>query len=143
MRLIVLDTNVVVSAGIEPRGASAKIVLDWLLGDKIQIATCPWIASEYRDVAHRAKFHRYGFPPNWLEFLIATSLQLPDPAPWPHSLPDLKDAPFLALAHAAGAWLVTGNLRHFPAHSRRGVTVLPPAEYLAHLERGASGVTQE
>jgi hypothetical protein len=60
-------------------------------------------------------------------------MRLPDPAPWPLALPEPKDAPFLALAHAAGAWLVTGNLKHFPKSARIGVTVLSPADYLAHL----------
>jgi hypothetical protein len=46
---------------------------------------------------------------------------------------DHKDAAFLALAHAAGAWVATGNLKHSPANARLGVIVLPPADYLAHL----------
>jgi uncharacterized protein len=44
--------------------------------------------------------------------------------------------PFLALAHSAGAWLVTGNLRHFPEEIRDGVMVLSPTDYLAHLMKG-------
>ena len=68
-----------------------------------------------------------------LEQLIEESLRLPDPRPWPHSVPDTKDAIFLALAHASGAWLVTGNLKHFPKPGRHGVTVLSPTEYLDHL----------
>jgi hypothetical protein len=47
--------------------------------------------------------------------------------------PDPSDLPFLALAHQAGAWLVTGNLRPFPQDCRSGVPVLGPADYLAHL----------
>ncbi|MGD0547132.1 MAG: hypothetical protein ABR991_04815 [Terracidiphilus sp.] len=39
----------------------------------------------------------------------------------------------MALALAAGAWLVTGNLKHFPETARKGVRVLSPAGYLAHL----------
>jgi predicted nucleic acid-binding protein len=136
MRLAVLDTNVVVSAGINPGGAPAKLILHWVLGGRVQALICPWIASEYREVAQREKLLRYGFPPKWLEFLIATSLELPDPPLWPHRLPDPKDAPFLALARAAGTWLVTGNLKHFPERFRGGVTVISPAEYLERLEVG-------
>jgi hypothetical protein len=33
----------------------------------------------------------------------------------------------------AGAWLVTGNLKHFPETVRNGVTVLSPSEYLTRL----------
>ncbi len=133
MRLVVLDTNVIVSAGIKPGGAPAEIVMDWVLEGQVQAVTCPWIIGEYREVARRAKFRRYGFPPRWLEFLIEESLRMPDPAAWPHPGPDPKDMPFLALAHAAGAWLVTGNLKHFPEPVREGVVVLSPADYLPHL----------
>jgi uncharacterized protein len=139
MKLVVLDTNVIVSAGISPEGPPASLVLDWVLRSQIVVATCPWIVEEYRTVARRPKFRAYGFPPSWLETLLDVTLQLPDPAPWPYSLPDPKDAPFLALAHAAGAWLVTGNLKHFPGKSRSGVTVVSPAEYLAHLVGGGKG----
>jgi len=133
MRLIVLDTNVIVSAGIKPGSAPAALVMDWVLEGQIQAVTSPWIVEEYREVARRTKFRRYGFPPLWLEFLIEESLYLPDPTPWPKRGPDPKDMPFLALAHVAGAWLVTGNLKHFPEAVRNDVRVLSPADYLAHL----------
>ena len=136
MRLVVLDTNVIVSAGIRPESAPAKLVMDWVLEGQIQVVTSPWVIGEYREFVQRAKFHRYGFPPHWLEFLIEESLRLPDPATWTHRSPDPKDMPFLALSHVAGAWLVTGNLKHFPEAVRSGVTVLSPAEYLAQLEEG-------
>jgi putative PIN family toxin of toxin-antitoxin system len=133
MRLIVLDTNVIVSAGINPAGPPAKIVADLVLSGMIHIVTSPRVAAEYREVVLRAKFHRYAFPPLWLEYLIEESMRLPDPRSWPHGCPDPKDTPFIALAHAAGAWLVTGNLKHFPEPVRNGVTVVSPAAYLAHF----------
>lgn len=134
MRLAVLDTNVLVSAGINTGGAPAKLVMDWVLEGRLQLATSAWIAQEYRVVVRRDKFRRYGFPPWWLETLIDESLYFPHPDPWPHPIPDPKDAPFLALAHATCAWLVTGNLRHFPDFARARVTVISPADYLAHLQ---------
>jgi putative PIN family toxin of toxin-antitoxin system len=134
MRLVVLDTNVIVSAGIKPGSAPAKLVMDWVLEGQVQAVVSPWIVEEYREVARRAKFRRYGFPPQWLEFLIDESLHLSDPAAWSIAGPDLKDMPFLAVAHIAGAWLVTGNLKHFPEVARNDVRVLSPAEYLNHLE---------
>jgi len=70
MRLIVLDTNVLVSAGINPDGPPAKIVADLVLGGKVQTVTSPAVVEEYREVFRRAKFFRFGFPPLWLEFLI-------------------------------------------------------------------------
>jgi uncharacterized protein len=138
MRLILLDTNVVVSAGIKTDGPPAILVIDWVLNGRVQIVTSPRIILEYRVVVWREKFRRHGFPPVWLEVMIKDSLQLPDPPQWPHSIPDPKDAPFLALAKAAGAWLVTGNLKHFPRAARNGVAVLSPADYLSRLEQSES-----
>ena len=133
MRLIVLDTNLLVSAGIRANGPPAKIVADLVLGGKVKTVTSPSAVAEYREVFRRAKFFRYGFPPLWLEFVIEESLQLKEPELWPYTCPDPKDAPFIALAHLAGAWLVTGNLKHFPEAIREGVTVISPADYLARI----------
>ncbi len=132
MRLIVLDTNVIISAGIKPGGAPARLVMGWVLEGQIQVAACPAIINEYRKVAMRSKFRRYGYPPMWLEFLISESLQLPDPEETMQQGPDPNDFPFIALAQITGAWLVTGNLKHFSAVPRC-VRVLSPADYLKHL----------
>jgi putative PIN family toxin of toxin-antitoxin system len=133
VRLAVLDTNIIVSAGIRPEGAPAKLIMEWVLDGLVQLVTSPLIVEEYRTIVERPKFHRFGFPPLWLEFLIEESMRLPDPVRWPHTGPDPKDVPFLALAHSAGAWLVTGNLQHFPEEIREGVIVPSPTDYLAHL----------
>jgi uncharacterized protein len=138
MRLAVFDTNVIISAGIKQGTPPAVLVMDWILEGLVQLVTCPQIAREYREVMCRAKFLRYRFPPLWLDFVIEESLHLADPAPWPHALPDPGDAPFLALARQSGAWLVTGNLRHFPKDARHGVTVVSPADYLKHLENSTA-----
>jgi predicted nucleic acid-binding protein len=134
MRLAVFDTNVIISAGLKPGGVPARLVMDWVLRGHVQPVTSPAVIAEYGEVAMRPKFARYEFPPSWLEHLIDMSLQMPDPPGWPHPLPDTKDEPFLALAQAAGAWLVTGNMKHFPRPARHGVVVLSPADYLARLE---------
>jgi predicted nucleic acid-binding protein len=126
MRLIVLDSNVLVSARINSQGVPSKIA-NLALEGEIQVVTCPCITAEYIAVASRAKFHAHGFPPIWLGTLILNSLALSDPEPLPYPCPDPKDTPFLALAH------VTGNLRHFPEHIRGEVIVVSAAEYLARL----------
>lgn len=133
MRLAVLDTNVIVSAGINPGGAPATLLMDWVLEGQVQLVTSPWVVSEYHEVVRRPKFRRYGFPPLWLDFVIDQSLQLPDPKVWEKKGPDPKELPFLALAKSSGAWLVTGNVKHFPDGSRDGVIVLSPTEYLTRV----------
>jgi putative PIN family toxin of toxin-antitoxin system len=138
MILAVFDTNIIISAGINPGGVPAKLIFDWVLKGNVQLVTSPAVVAEYREIVRRPRFRRYGFPPFWLETLIEESLWLQDPEPWKRPCPDPDDAPFLALAHAAGAWLVTGNLKHFPESVQNGVKVLSPADYLAHLVGAAS-----
>lgn len=135
MRLAVLDTNVLVSAGLKLDSVPYRLVMGGVFAGQVQAVACAAIIREYREVLWRPKFTRHGFPPDWIEGLIEMSLQLPDPAQWPLALPDAADSVFLALAHASGAWLVTGNMKHFPRSARRGVTVISPAEYLADLEK--------
>ena len=136
MRLVVIDTNVIVSAALTPAGTPGTIINEWVLETRIQAVTSPAVIQEYREVTSKAKFLPYGFPPRWLEVLIGRSLYLPDSGAWAHPLPDPDDEPFLALAHQSDAWLVTGNLKHYATSSRAGVIVLSPADYLEHLERG-------
>jgi predicted nucleic acid-binding protein len=135
MRLAVLDTNVIVSAGLKLDSVPYRLVMGWVLAGQVQAVTCASVIREYREVLWRPKFTRHGFPPDWIEGLIEMSMQLSDPAAWPLELPDAADSVFLGLAHSAGAWLVTGNLKHFPKSARRGVTVISPADYLADLEK--------
>ena len=131
-RLVVLDTNILVSAGLT-QGPPARVV-ELVLRRELSMMTCPGILREYLEVLHRPKFDRAGFPPEWLDRLLAVSARLPlDPTALPHPLPDPKDTVFLALAKATGAALVTGNLKHFPPEARAGAEVYSPREYLTVL----------
>lgn len=135
--LTVLDTNVIVSAGIRPDGGPARIVAAVLDGIVVPVI-CPSVAKEYHDVIHRPAFMRWNFPPIWLAGLIDLAHRLDrDPPPWPLTGPDPDDLIFLALAHATGATLVTGNMADFPKRIHQDVTVMTPPEYLGHL--GALG----
>jgi uncharacterized protein len=134
VRLIVIDTNVMVSAGIKPASLPARIVESVIHKANIQIAVSPSITAEYRRVFQYSKFAQYDFPPTWLEFLLEGALRFPDGAPWPHALPDPDDGCFLSLAKTTGGWLITGNIKHYPARCRGGVVIRSPAEYVAMLD---------
>lgn len=129
MRLVLLDTNIIVSAAIQRLGPSSRIGMEVLDG-RVQAVTCPALVGEYRRVVRRPRLARFGLPPQWLDFLVENSLQLPDPPSWPVAGPDPDDLYLLSLAKSAGAILVTGNLGDFPAKIRKGVKVLSPAAYL-------------
>jgi putative PIN family toxin of toxin-antitoxin system len=131
-RLIVLDTNILVSAGLT-QGPPAHLV-DLTLRRELSMILCPSVLQEYLEVMHRPKFDKAGFPPGWLDRLLALAARLPlDPPTWSLPLPDPKDATFLALAKTTGAVLVTGNLKHFPPEARQGVKVYSPQAFLAEL----------
>ncbi|TVR17493.1 MAG: PIN domain-containing protein [Planctomycetota bacterium] len=131
--LAVLDTNVIVSAGIRPGSIPARIV-EAILDGTVMPVVCPAIGQEYYNVVTRSKFVRWDFPPVWLAGLIDMAHRLDqDPPPWPLIGPDPDDLIFLALAHATGATLVTGNTTDFPKRIRKDVVVMTPSAYVQHL----------
>ena len=123
---IVLDTNVLVSGLLSPQGAPATVLRSIMAGS-VSICFDERILSEYRRVLARSKFD---FDPArvavLLEFLEATG----EPVlarPLDLSLPDPSDEAFVEVAVACSAdFLVTGNLKHFPAESLRGAKAIAP-----------------
>ncbi len=126
---VVLDTNVVVSALINPYGAPASI-LGLVLEEKIEICYDIRILIEYQEVLQRPKF---GFSQReihgLLEYIeeigspcIATKISL--------RLRDPSDSPFLEVASVSGAdFLVTGNTRHFPKRIKT-TKIATPADFI-------------
>lgn len=134
-RLIVLDTNVVVAAGINANGPPAQIVKQILEGNLI-LLTCSDIITEYLEVIARPKFKQFGFPPLWLKILITLShLSTLNPEPTEHVFEDSADAVFYHLAATYGAVLITGNLKHFPPDDLQGTRVLNPRDYLTLVKQ--------
>ena len=130
--IIVLDTNVLVSALLSPFGTPARL-LDLLLAGEMRLAYDDRILSEYQQVLARPRF---GFDPYAIADLLTylTTEGLPvTTRPWPIPLPDPDDLPFLEVAQAADAVLITGNRRHFPANACGDVQVVTPTEFLTHV----------
>jgi len=131
---LVLDTNVLVSAVLSPFGSPGRI-WDLVLARDIQLAYDDRILVEYERVLKRAKF---GFEKKQVEAMLAVFLfqQSVSSKPWPFQpFPDPDDAPFLEVAHAASAILVTGNIRHFPEELCGDVIVRKPQEWLGSRYR--------
>ncbi len=133
---IVLDTNVLVSGLLSAAGPPAWIV-EALLAGELELAFDMAIRQEYEEVLRRPEFK---FPSKHVDDLLAAFDQLAfhvaAAPPWPVALPDPDDEPFLSVAAASGSVLVTGNLRHYPAASRRGVFVVTPRELLDRIKTG-------
>ena len=128
---VVVDTNVLVSAAINPYGSPGR-VLDAILDESLTVLHDDRILNEYREVLMRPIF---GFAhsdiENLLDFLEFTGEHI-STRDLGVILPDPSDLPFLEVAAAGRAdALITGNLRHFkPKHGRHDVYVCTPAEFL-------------
>lgn len=127
---IVLDTNVLVAGLLSPFGTPAQ-VMQLILAGKVGLCVDARIITEYRDVLARPKFY---FDADTVADLMDFIEQISEPVaptPWGLDLPDPADAMFLEVALAGPAdYLVTGNLKHFPARKRRGVKAATPAQFL-------------
>ncbi len=128
--LVVLDTNILVSALLSPFGQPAR-VLDLVLAGEVRLAFDDRLLAEYREVLARPKF---GFRQENVQALMDYLVGEGEPVvalPLVVVLPDSDDLPFLEVAAQANAVLITGNKAHYPAVSAApAVMVLTPREFL-------------
>lgn len=129
--LVVVDTNVLVSALINPGGVPARVV-DEIRAQTLRPIVSEELLDEYREVLTRARL-RFSSSQvdSLLDDLAALALHLHATPKDPATLPDPDDAPFIAVALAAACPIVTGNSRHFPPEC--GVEILTPAQCLSRL----------
>ena len=111
--LVVIDTNILVSALWSKNGAPARAVGLVLSG---QITPCydHRIMLEYRQVLQRPKFQFRSSEINALLDWFKQSGRSVVPAPVDASFVDEADRKFYEVAKYCGAVLITGNLKHFP-----------------------------
>ena len=130
----ILDTNVLVSAMLKANSNPGEVVIESLQGKIIPILS-PEILGEYTEVLHREKFK---FDEQKVEVLLegmkerALSFGLSDVN---EVLPDPKDVVFYAVTMEArkcfDAFLVTGNIKHFPIKPY----VVTPSEMIEILKQ--------
>jgi putative PIN family toxin of toxin-antitoxin system len=124
-RLVVLDTNVVVSGLLSAIGSPARI-LQAVLDDEIAVAWSRAILDEYREVLARPRF---GFSQDDIAAVIdhiEAFGQECEPSASATEMPDEDDRVFYDTAVQARAILVTGNTRHFP----KAAWIQTPTEFL-------------
>lgn len=111
---LVLDTNVVVSAHLNPDGRP-RAVLNVVLTPPAQLVLTPGILAEYTEVLHRKKLRIDPAQADESLRLIRERARMVSPRRRLSVSPDPDDNIFLECAETAGAdYLVTGNKRHFP-----------------------------
>lgn len=114
----VIDTNVLVSALLSSHDddATVQVVGKLFSGEVIPLFSNE-ILKEYNEVLRRRKF-------KFSETIVATLVEtiekygeMVEPAPSGEILPDMKDLPFYEVVlekQEEDAYLVTGNMKHFP-----------------------------
>ena len=127
---VVLDTNIVVSAFINPHGVPSQ-VMKIVLSRKVELYFNAAILSEYESVMLRPKFSRFIDSNHVCRFInllgnIGTSFS---PIPGNTRLPDESDRVFYDTAIQNGSLLISGNLKHFPKEK----FILSPGNFLKLL----------
>lgn len=129
---VVLDTNVLVAAGFNPRSASAKIV-DAVKRGQVRMVWNDATRREIERILHQ-------IPP--LRAHDVAQLFRPEDrfaaATHPErfaDVPDPDDRKFAALAHAAGAILISNDEHLLRHRDRTDLTVLTPGEFWRRQQR--------
>lgn len=127
----VFDTNVLVSALMSSRDNSPTVVLlDHVLDGRIVLLYNSEIEAEYEDVLRREKFSFDESRIQAVLSLVRTGLCL-GRTQSSEVFTDADDAVFYEVALSKeGAYIVTGNLRHFP----KSPIVVTPAEMIRIVE---------
>ncbi len=117
----VIDTNVLVSALLSSNDMAATVqVVGRMIAGQIVPIYSREIMNEYEEVLSRKKFK---FSQEMVKYILKSIEKygiLVEPQPMELILPDMKDLPFYEVImekRKDGAYLVTGNLKHFPKES--------------------------
>lgn len=128
IRRVVLGTNIFVSALLTPEGKPAQIYRMFLDG-ALSLFFSAGIFEEYQDVLQRT---RLGIPAKDREIVLAAVLQHGEkiePMQGTNNMVDEDDRFFYDTAKSADAYLITGNIKHYPQEP----FILTPAEFLELL----------
>lgn len=116
--LIVLDTNIIVSALKTPDG-KAYLLLGQILTGKYKICISSDIMTEYKDVLNRSKLNLDKYLVDYLlSWFVINGLWI-EPLPSNNNtvpMRDESDRKFFDVAKCLHAKLVTGNFKHYPVH---------------------------
>jgi putative PIN family toxin of toxin-antitoxin system len=123
---IVLDTNIIVSAFINPRGVPGDII-SLLLAKKITICYDNKIFAEYTEVLKKSKFNfDHTLVDEFLDFIKNTGEYIVA-EPQKIKFDDENDKAFYDVYRSCdAAYIITGNKKHFPKEKN----IITPREYI-------------
>ena len=127
---IALDTNVIVSGMLAPRGPPGAM-LKAVLAGHLELCFDERILAEYRGVLARKKFALDEVSVRRLLDAIEENGYSIVANPISIALPDPSDMMFVEVAIAGRAeYLVTGNLKDYPEEATKNISVVSPREFL-------------
>ena len=133
---MILDTNVLLSGLISPRGTPASLVAAWL-DHRFTLVSHSLQLDELREVSRRDKIRQLIRPSEAGRLVnqIAAIADMPAELPTVERSPDPRDDFLLGLCEAGGAdWLVTGDKDDLLALKSQGRTKIVTAGAMAgHL----------
>jgi putative PIN family toxin of toxin-antitoxin system len=122
---VVLDTNVIVSALLSPLGNPAKIY-KMFLTEVLTLVYSEDILDEYRDVLLRPRLKIPADDINIVFSAINQYGECVEPTPSTEDMIDESDRIFYDTSKSSGAYLITGNTKHYPQEA----FILTPREFL-------------
>ena len=126
MLKVVLDTNVIISAALSPKGKPAETFKIITSNNDIELSYNEIIFAEYKRVF---SYERLNIPSEkQKEFLEAIKDEgiVREPITSDILLPDESDRIFYDTAKTVNAYLITGNIKHYPSEN----FILTPAQFL-------------
>jgi len=123
---IVLDTNIIVSAAITSEGNPANIIKLVSVSENMQIYYSPAIIEEYKRVL---SYERLNFS-DVKQIRAVNTIEKNGVCVQPETsdipMPDESDRIFYDTAKAVNAYLITGNVKHYPEESQ----IVTPAQFV-------------
>ena len=125
MRRVVVDTNILVSSVLSPKGNPAHI-MTLISFKELQVFYSSEILDEYRRVLAYERLNIPSQAQNRAIEGISKLGVLIEPTASTMPMPDETDRIFYDTAKVSGSILITGNIKHFPAEP----FIMTPAEFL-------------
>lgn len=128
---VVLDTNIFVSALLQPQGLPAQIFLLAVTGTALQMCVSGQIYAEYEEVIRRPRLRRSQSEIDSALRAVREKGLWVRPSIKVRACADPDDDIFLECAVAAQAsYIVTGNIKHFPS-TWTGIRVVNARQFAA------------
>jgi len=130
IKSVVLDTNILVSALLSKDGNPAKIYRMFLI-EALTLFYCKNILDEYQDVLYRPRLR---IPQDDADIVITAVSQYGKevwPMPSDIYMIDEDDRIFYDTAKHTGSYLISGNIKHYPAES----FILTPTAFLEETRK--------